>query len=144
LFLAAAVHWRHLFTPSFNIFDMEKRTHAQSSVLVISMGFLVIFFLKDWLWAAWISLAIGIMGVLSSFLTKIIDYLWMSLAKALGWFMPKILLGLVFYLVLFPVSVLAGLFGRKDFLQLKLKSDTASTYSSFNRNIDKNYFEKPW
>ena len=144
MFLAVAVLWLHLFTPFFKISDMEKKTQTQSSVLVISMGFLVIFFFKDWLWAAWISLAIGIMGVLSPFLTKMIDYFWMSLAKALGWFMPKILLGLVFYLVLFPVSMLANLFGRKDNLQLKLKSNTVSTYSSFNRSIDKNYFEKPW
>jgi hypothetical protein len=123
---------------------MKKSTNTLSSILVISMGFLVIFFWKDWKWAAWVSLVVGTIGVISPFLANIIDFLWMNLAKALGWFMPKILLGLVFYLVLFPVSLLAGLFGRKDLLQLKLKPNATSTYSSFNRNMDKSYFEKPW
>lgn len=123
---------------------MHKEKQSYLTILVISVGFLAIFFLKDWRWAAWVSLAVGVTGIVSPFLSRKIHYLWMKLADILGWFMPKLILGLIFFLFLFPLSLLATLFGKKDHLQLKPKTGTTSTYLSFNRLVDKSYFEKPW
>lgn len=123
---------------------MAKKTQTHTSILVISTGFLLIFMLKEWRWAAWLSLLVGIIGIASPLLSRVIHNAWMKLADVLGWFMPKILLGVVFYVFLFPIALLAGLFGRKDHLQLKLKPASTSTYSLFKRTIDKAYFEKPW
>ena len=123
---------------------MKKKSQPYVTILVISTGFLLIYFLKDWKWAAWISLTAGIIGILSPFLARKINYLWMKLADILGWIMPKIILSIVFFVFLFPISLLALLLGRKDHLQLKVKSGSRSTYSSFSRTFNKVYFEKPW
>lgn len=123
---------------------MAKKTQPYITILVISTGFLLIFFLKEWKWAAWISLIVGAAGIFSPFLARTINYLWMKLADILGWIMPKILLSIIFFVFLFPISLLAGLFGRKDHLQLKEESNSISTYSTFSRTVDKAYFEKPW
>jgi len=69
-------------------------------------------------WAIYTSLGLGVVGILSSFLSKVIDFLWMKFAWILSLIIPNIILGAVFYLLLFPIASFAKLF-NKDELQLK-------------------------
>lgn len=121
---------------------MAKKNDPQLTPQIISLGFLIIYLLSGWNWAVWIVLIISTIGVFSPYLSTIIHFLWMKLAELLGWIMHNLILGIVFYLFLFPTALLSKLFGRKDNLQLKLK--TNSTYNVVNRIFDSNYFEKPW
>lgn len=61
-------------------------------------------------------------------LLKPVHKVWMSLAILMSWIMTRIILCLLFYLGITPISFLARLFG-KDFLGLK-----------FNKNIAKSYW----
>ncbi len=110
--------------------------------LTISVGFLVAYLITKAHWALLVALVIGLIGVLSGFLAKKVDWLWMKLTWILSLIVPNILLGAVFYLFLFPIALLARVFGKKD--PLLLNNSKASTYTSENKVFDKASFENPW
>lgn len=105
-----------------------KKSEPVKTMLVISMGFLLIFLLTHLQWALFISFAIGLVGVFSAYLSKKVDFLWMKLSYLLSLIVPNILLGAVFYLALFPISALSKLFRKKD--PLILSNRLKSTYTS--------------
>jgi len=117
-------------------------TNPAKTVLTISTGFILVFLITGWNLAVIVAFIIGLAGVLSTYLSKQIDFLWMKLAQVLELIVPKILLGIVFYLFLFPISVLARLFGKKDPLYLKNRNE--SMFIDSNKQFDKKSFEKTW
>jgi hypothetical protein len=122
---------------------MNTSIDKSRTVLTISMGFLVLFLITDIQWFIWASLVIGIAGVLSNFLSGIISDLWMRLARILSYIVPNILLTLVFFIILFPLSLLSRVFSKaKD--PLKLKKAYSTTFSDVNTEYNKEYFEKMW
>jgi hypothetical protein len=118
------------------------KTDPVKTMLTIAVGFLVIYMVSKQDWALWVSLSVGLIGILSPYLSRQIDWLWMKLAWLLSFIVPNILLSLIFYLFLFPIALLAKLFGNKDPLQLKKQPTTA--YKEVNKTFDKAGFEKPW
>lgn len=122
---------------------MKKiKSDPTKTVLTISMGLIVMFLVFDWKWAIVASLVIGLVGVFSPYLSKKIEFLWMKLAYFLGLIVPNILLGAVFYLFLFPISLLSKLFKKNDPMFLTNKQN--STYVVTNKEFAKTSFEKPW
>ena len=123
---------------------MQKRkdTNPLQTVLVITVGFLVIALAAKVSWALYVSLVVGLLGLISSAAAKAIDYLWYKLAAVLALIVPNILLSVIFYLVLTPIAFLSRLFGAKD--QLILKNTKKSMFRDVERVFDKSYFEKPW
>jgi len=77
-------------------------------VYVLVVGGLLSFF--GWVWPV---------------VLKPIQKVWMTLAVVLGWFMTRVILSVLFYLVFVPIGRIARLFG-KDFLDLKLNSSAES------------------
>ena len=62
---------------------------------------------------AFIGLGLGMPIILKPF------YLvWMNFAVILGWFMTRLILGLLFYVIVSPIGLISRLFG-KEFLELK-------------------------
>lgn len=61
--------------------------------------------------------------------------LWMMLALILGWFMSRVILIILFYLVLTPIGLVAKIFGKR-FLELKIDK-SAETYWEKRENIFK-------
>jgi hypothetical protein len=115
--------------------------NSKSTILVISTGFLILYLIFSWKWAIIVSLTAGIIGILSPYLSRKIEWLWMKLSKLLGYIVPNILLSIVFYFFLFPISVLYRIF-NKDPLMLSKKYN--SYFTDINRNIDKKSLEKLW
>ena len=119
---------------------MEKDT-SKSTMLIISMGFLALHLIYSWQWAVIVSLAVGIIGIASPFLSRKIEWAWMKLGKLLGYIIPNILLGIVFYLFLFPISLLSRVF-EKDPLMLSKDYDTY--FIDVEKETDRKDFEKIW
>jgi len=117
--------------------DTSRRT-----VLIISMGFLGLYLLFSWNWAAWVSLIAGVAGIVSSRLSRKIEWLWMKLAKISSFIIPNILLTLVFFLILFPLARFARLVGKKDLLMLSPKHSTY--FIDIDKPMDRSDFEKTW
>lgn len=118
-----------------------KKDTSKSTVLIISMGFLVLYTVFSWQWTLYASLLVGVSGTLSAFASRKIERLWMKLADLLGYIIPNILLSIVFFLLLFPVSLLYKIF-HKDPLMLSRKYKTH--FIDINKEPDKKSFEKTW
>lgn len=119
-----------------------KQTEPAKSVLAITVGFIIIYLATHMKWALMVATFAGLIGVLSDTLSKYIHIGWTKLAQVLSLIVPNILLAVVFYLFLYPISLLSKIFGNKDPLQLKNKSNTV--YKDATAMFDKASIEKPW
>jgi len=118
-----------------------KTDTSKSTILIISMGFLILYLVFLWHWAVIVSLVVGFIGILSSYLSKKIEWAWMKFAKLLGYIIPNVLLTMVFFFVLFPISIIYRFF-NKDPLMLSNKHNTY--FIDINMERDKKSFEKVW
>ena len=118
-----------------------KKDTTKSTILVISMGFLVLHLAFSWHWAVIVSVTVGITGIVSSYLSGKIEWVWIKLSQLLSCVIPNILLSIVFYLFLFPISLLSKLF-TKDPLMLSNKYD--SYFIDVNKEMNKKSFKKTW
>ncbi len=118
-----------------------NKPDPNATMLVITVGLLVLYLIFSWQWAVYASLLIGLIGVFSVALSRWIEKGWMALARILSYIVPTIILTVIFYLILFPVSLLSKLF-IKD--QLMRKNSYKSMFVDVNRNPDKKSFEKTW
>lgn len=119
----------------------EKSTPLKT-VLTIVIGFGVVFVITHTLLFLYSALIIGSAGLISSYLAKWIDFIWMKLAYVLSLIVPTILLTLIFYLFLFPLSLLSKIFKKND--PLILSNQTKSTFINVNKTFTPQSFEKPW
>ena len=122
---------------------MQKiKTEPTKTVLIITVGFLVVFLAWGWRWALIVALIIGLAGAISKKLSEGIHKGWMELARLLSYIVPNLLLSAFFYLFLFPVAALARLFSKND--PLSLKNKEASLFRQTNKAFSKESFENPW
>ncbi len=118
-----------------------KTETTKSTILIISMGFLILFFIAGCKWAGYTSLIVGVTGILSDFLSKKIEWAWMKLAKLLSFIVPNILLTVVFLFILFPISLLSKIFSKDP---LMLAGKYKSYFIDVNREMSKKNFEEIW
>lgn len=118
-----------------------KKDTSKSTILVISMGFLIVYLVFTWHWAVMVSLTVGVIGILSSYVSKKIEWFWMKIAQVLGYIIPNILLTIMFFLFLYPISLISKIFS-KDPLMLSNKYKTY--FIDINKEIGKKSFEKTW
>jgi len=118
-----------------------KMDTSKSTILVISMGFLILHLAFSWQWAIVVSLVVGVIGIVSSYLSSKIEWAWMKLAQLLGYIVPNILLTIVFFLFLFPISLLSKLFTKDP---LMLSNKYSSYFIDVNKEMNKKSFEKTW
>ncbi|HEY1047261.1 MAG TPA: hypothetical protein VGF79_12525, partial [Bacteroidia bacterium] len=95
-----------------------------------------------WDWEYKTALIVGLIGIFSDTLSKYIEIVWFKLSMILSYIVPNIILGLLFYLFLFPLSILSKLFRKKDVL--KLKNNMSSVYTVRNKEYDQSHFENMW
>ena len=121
---------------------IENKLKAKSTILVIVVGFIIIYtYSKNYNFLR-ISIIIGLLGVISDSASLIIDKIWFKISYILSLIIPNILLGSIFYLILFPIALLSRLFGNKDALMLINNKE-----SFFKNRIQKfkiTSFENPW
>jgi len=86
---------------------------------------------------AFIGLGLGKAIILKPFYS-----IWMYFAVVLGWLMTRLILGLLFYIVVSPISLILRLFG-KEFLDLKTSSLNRSYWNyKDNDSISHQNYEK--
>ena len=107
--------------------NREKKVEA---ILAIVVGFLALYFIfGKWKgfqvnWMLWVSLVVGVLSMMSDTMMNLITGAWFKFAEILGNYVTgPILLGVVFFLVLFPLSIFARMFGP-DNLMRKRKKDS--------------------
>ena len=120
----------------------KKQNNPYQTVLIIVVGFIVIFLMTKSIWAIQVSVSIGILGLSSKFIAKKIDFLWMKLAWVLSLIVPNIIMTILFYCLLTPIAILSRLIGEKD--KLNLKNTKESLFITRNTMFDKESLEKTW
>ena len=85
---------------------------------------------------------VAILGFASLKIRCWIDFVWMKIAAVLSLIVPNILLTVVFYLILYPTSLLRKITSNKD--PLNLKNTKTSLFKNVDKTYDKESFEDPW
>ncbi|MCI5055016.1 MAG: SxtJ family membrane protein [Flavobacteriales bacterium] len=118
--------------------DKVKR---KESILVICLGFIGLFLLSDRMFFLYISLSIGVLSMLSSWLEEKIVWIWFQIGHGLGWVNSKILLTAVFFLIVVPLAFINKLFGKQV---ITLKKGGSTYYSQRNHEYSKKDLENIW
>ena len=98
--------------------DLRKLGITVGSVLAAIAVLLFYFEKPSAIYFAVIGGLLILFGTLFPQLLKPLNRIWMSLAIVLGYFMSRVILTILFYLVLTPIALLAKLVGKK-FMILK-------------------------
>jgi ATP-dependent Zn protease len=118
-----------------------KKDTSKSTILVITLGFIVVFLLLKQQWAIYTALIIGIIGASSEWAAVKIEWLWFKLAHILSTIIPTILLTVIFYLFLFPTSLFSKLFTKDPLL---LKNSNRTTFKEVTKTDTNKNMEKTW
>lgn len=119
-----------------------KNTGPYLTILTILFGFLMInhFLKSDYIYYSII--VISGLSLISSKFSKYIELIWFKLSFVLSQIIPNILLSLIFFSFLTPLSLLSKLLKSKsDFL---VKNNSKSTFISMNKKFSKETFERAW
>lgn len=111
-------------------------------MLTLSMAFLLLYLAKKWKWTVDVAVVLGVIGILSDSASAIINTAWMTLTRVLSRFVPILLLGVIFYGLVFPLSLLFRLLAGRD--PLILKNRPGSTFQDSKKEFDKLSFERTW
>jgi len=121
---------------------IENKLKAKSTVLVIVLGFIIIYaYSKNYNFLR-ISIIIGLLSVFSDSASLIIDKIWFKISHILSSIVPNILLGLIFYIILFPIALLSRLFKKDD--PLMLSNNKESFFKNKTQKFTNISFENPW
>lgn len=120
---------------------MIKISDSNRSFGLVLGSFLLIIFLYLFLIKENLNLFIGIpgivlitLGLLKSNLLTPFNKMWIKLGELLGVIISPIVLGLIYFFVIFPTSLLLKLF-NKDILNLNFKSIDKSQWKKRKENI---------
>ena len=96
----------------------------------------------NFIYFADISAILIIFGLVIPIVLKPIQKIWMGFALVIGYFMTRVILSVLFYLILTPLSLISRIRG-KDFLNLKIDKNVASYWIKRDElSFNKESYEK--
>lgn len=134
------LHWIKMFKEEFKNIretkkDLRKFGLTVGGVLLL-IGVLLFYFEKSSApYFGIIGGALFITGMIIPQILKPFNKIWMGLAIVLGFFMSRLILTILFYLILTPITLIAKLVGKK-FMILKY-DQSAKTYWEKRTHIQK-------
>ena len=140
--------WRQLRRRAIYLyFILMDRRKELESIIVIAAALIIIHFVVIYktdeqnLYLVPVALGLLLIGFLSPWLTSKIIWLWFKLSEGIGYVMSRVILSTVFFLFLFPISVLYRLFNKDA---LRLKRNGGSTYVDRSHTYTASDLENPW
>ena len=109
--------------------DLRKFGITIGVILLIIAGFLFWKEKESFQILLTFGVTLCILGISIPFILKPIYWVWMIFSIILGWFMTRVILSFLFYVILTPIGLIARTFG-KQFLDLKWNK-TDSTYWNY-------------
>ena len=73
-------------------------------------------------------------GLILPNILKPLNKIWMTMAVILGWFMSRVILFILYYVIITPIGIFLKLIG-KDFLQLKIDKSSKSYWETREKKI---------
>ncbi|PIW69226.1 MAG: hypothetical protein COW08_08235 [Ignavibacteriales bacterium CG12_big_fil_rev_8_21_14_0_65_30_8] len=112
--------------------DLKKFGLSVGIVLFLISVLLYWFEQSSYLIFGIIGLSLIILALVFPKILKPLNKIWMSIAVILGWFMSRVILIILFYIILTPIGIILKIF-RKKFLNLKIDKST-DTYWEYRKN----------
>lgn len=119
-----------------------NREKVVTSILVICIGFIGLYFIFEKEWLLWIAFGVGILSLSSEKIANAICNGWYKIAEILGGINSKILLSLIFFIILVPVAFLSRIFSKETKIQLKRKEN--SYFKERNHTYSKEDLDSPF
>ena len=122
--------------------ESYKNSIPARTILAICAGLLVLYWITAYQGLLIVATFVGIAGTFSARFTKIVDRIWIRFAEILGMITSSIILGIIFLLLVFPISLLQRFFTHSD--NLRLKRQKGSLLITVNKEYSRTSFEKSW
>jgi len=119
----------------------DDRLKVLETCLVLATGFLLLFLVTGKAWLIYVAFGVGITGIFFKALAGWLTVLWFKIGELLGFVVPKLVLGLIFFVVLLPVSLLYRMF-NKD--KLRIRRSAATNWVERNKTYTSADFENVW
>jgi hypothetical protein len=131
-----------------------KRTHDESEnvdvILTIVGGLMLLYVLRfsklpkdsNWHYLLLVALVVAGIGLFSETGRSKIVAFWIILGETLGKVMPKLIFGLMFWVLMVPLALLSKLFGSNNNAFKKPKGN--SFYVVRNKTFGAKDLENPW
>lgn len=110
-------------------------------MLIIAAGFILLFFIFKMKIFLLIAAVVAVLGAMSKLATQAITWLWFKISEVLGWINSRLLLGIIFFFFLFPISLIMRLFNK---ITVKLKKHEGSYYAERNHTYTSTDLENSW
>ena len=116
-----------------------------SAAIVVALFGLLLPWLFDFAWPKWpwiLGGVLGLWGLLAPASLFFVYKYWMKFGQIAGWINTRIILGLLFFLLFFPVGVMMRLFAS-DPMRRKLDKDS-KTYRIESAPLEQYHADKPY
>lgn len=123
--------------------NQTQKAKEKETILTICTALVLLFVLGKGrsMPLLYVAVGLGVIGMFFDHLTAKIHWAWMKLAEGMGWVMSKVILGIVFFLFLFPIALLSRITGKNS-MQLKRKEE--SYFVTRNHTYTKKDLEHVW
>lgn len=108
--------------------ELKKFGFTIGSVLLIVTAFLFYYDKPSFIFWIIPAIILFISGALFPKILKPLNIIWMSFAIVLGFFMTRVILGILFYIIITPIGLIAKLFG-KDFIDKRISKEKVSYWN---------------
>jgi uncharacterized membrane protein len=86
--------------------------------------------------------ALAVLGLIIPSILKPLQKVWMGFAVIMGFFMTRVIISILFFLILTPLGIAAKIFGKK-FLELKIDKEKTSYWNiRETKQLEKKDYER--
>ena len=117
------------------------REKGLETILVLVLASLILYLKFDAKWLVYLSLVFLVVSVISAKLTVIIGKIWFSFSHYLGMVMNALIMFLIFYIILTPLSFLQKLAQKNKILQ---KPNGETYFHKRDHIYTSRDIDKPW
>ena len=118
-----------------------SREKALETIIVLALASLIASILLDINWLIYVTMSLLTISIISKKLMNLIAKAWLSFSNYFGIVMNYIILFIIFYLFLCPLSFFQRLFGNNDILK---KRGNHSYFISRNHQYSNKDIDNPW
>ncbi len=119
---------------------MDKKKSTET-ILVLVLAGIVLYWLFGKKYLLTIAFVLGVIGVFIPFLAIQIHWAWHKIGHLMGYITGKILLSIVFFIILYPLSAVSKLFRKNAF---QAKPGSSSYFKDRNMEYTKETMENIW
>ena len=135
-----------------NVAEVTKSDLRKFGFIMGTMFALIFGLLFPWItdktsvnWPIWPFIVMAVFWAIALIAPQIlrpVNDIWLKIGNVLGWINSRIILGVMFFLLIFPIGLLLKLFG-KDSMNRKFEKDVKS-YRIKVKQRNKDHLEKPF